>query len=92
MFYGRKDQIARFSALWSKSVPSLVVCRGRRRIGKSTLIREFARQSGGLYLKIEGLAPDGYMTNAKQGRPRPAAGHAGRPRRVVRDRRRAALP
>ena len=66
MFYGRKDQIARFSELWRKNVPSLVVCRGRRRIGKSTLIREFARQSGGLYLKIEGLAPDSYMTNAKQ--------------------------
>lgn len=66
MFYGRKEQIERFLTLWRKRVPSLVVCRGRRRIGKSTLIREFARQSGGLYLKIEGLAPDGYMTNAKQ--------------------------
>ncbi len=53
-------------ALWRKAVPSLVVCRGRRRIGKSTLIREFARRSGGLYLKFEGLAPDDRMTNAKQ--------------------------
>lgn len=66
MFFGRKEQIERFSALWRKSVPSLVVCRGRRRIGKSTLIREFARLSGGLYLKLEGLAPDANMTNRKQ--------------------------
>ena len=61
MFYGRKELLDRFAALWRKSVPSLVVCRGRRRIGKSTLIKEFARQSGGLYVKIEGLAPDAYM-------------------------------
>lgn len=66
MFYGRKDQIDRLMSLWRKSVPSLVVCRGRRRIGKSTLIKEFARKSGGLYLKLEGLAPDERMTNAKQ--------------------------
>lgn len=66
MFFGRKNYLDRFLSLWRKSVPSLVVCRGRRRIGKSTLIKEFARQSGGLYLKFEGLAPDEYMTNAKQ--------------------------
>lgn len=66
MFYGRREQIDRFMALWRKPVPSLVVCRGRRRVGKSTLVREFARKSGGLHLKLEGLAPDGHMTNAKQ--------------------------
>jgi AAA+ ATPase superfamily predicted ATPase len=66
MFYGRNRQLDRFSELWRKPVPSLVVCRGRRRIGKSTLVREFARRSGGVFLKLEGLAPDDYMTNAKQ--------------------------
>ena len=66
MFFGREDHLERFAALWRKKVPSLVVCRGRRRIGKSTLVREFARRSGGLYLKFEGLAPDEYMTNVKQ--------------------------
>lgn len=66
MFVGRRDYLDRFAALWRKRVPSLVVCRGRRRIGKSTLIWEFARQSGGLYLKFEGLAPDEFMTNVKQ--------------------------
>ena len=66
MFYGREDQIERFSSLWRKGVPSFVVIRGRRRIGKSTLVKEFARRSGGVFLKFEGLAPDEYMTNSKQ--------------------------
>ena len=66
MYYGRKEQIDRFNSLWGKFVPSFVVVRGRRRIGKSTLVREFARQSASVFLKFEGLAPDEYMTNAKQ--------------------------
>lgn len=66
MFYGREELLERYERLWRKNVPSFVVCRGRRRIGKSTLIAEFARRSGGLYLKLEGLAPDERMTNNKQ--------------------------
>lgn len=66
MFYGRETQIERFNALWRKRVPSFVVCRGRRRIGKSTLVREFASRSGATFLKLEGLAPDDHMTNVKQ--------------------------
>ena len=66
MFFGRREYIDRLMGLWRKPVPSLVVCRGRRRIGKSTLIKEFARSSGGVYIKLEGLAPDPHITNAKQ--------------------------
>ena len=66
MFYGREEQVARFEALWRKPVASLVVCRGRRRIGKSTLIERFARTSGAAFVKIEGLAPDEGMTNRRQ--------------------------
>ena len=36
MFYGRKEQIE-LTGLWRRSVPSLVVFRGRRHIGKPTL-------------------------------------------------------
>lgn len=43
--------------LWRKRTSSIVACRGRRRIGKSTLFREFARRSADLYIEIEGLAP-----------------------------------
>ena len=45
MFFGREDQLEQLTSLWGKRVPSLVTCRGRRRIGKSTLIKEFARKS-----------------------------------------------
>ena len=66
MFYGREDQVARFESLWRKPVASFVVCRGRRRIGKSTLIERFARTTGATFVKIEGLAPDEGMTNRRQ--------------------------
>lgn len=56
-FFGRSGQIADLMALWHKRVPSLVTCRGRRRIGKSTLIEQFAKRSGARFIKIEGLRP-----------------------------------
>ena len=55
MFYGREDLLERLNGLWNKSVASLVTCRGRRRIGKSTLIAEFARRNRVRYIKLEGL-------------------------------------
>ena len=45
MFYGREDDLLALDRLWNKPVSSLVTCRGRRRIGKSTLIEEFAKRS-----------------------------------------------
>lgn len=66
MFYGREEQMDMLVALWRKPVSSFVVLRGRRRIGKSTLADAFAKESGGIFLKLEGLAPDSRMTNAKQ--------------------------
>ena len=66
MFYGRKDILDDLAGLWEKKTASLVTCRGRRRIGKSTLIEEFARLSGARFLKLEGKAPEKGMTNADQ--------------------------
>ena len=43
--------------LWCKRVSSLVTCRGRRRIGKSALIKRFAEVSHARFIKIEGLKP-----------------------------------
>ena len=57
MFIGRKEQLADLMTLWRKRASSIVACRGRRRIGKSTLFREFARRSADVYIEIEGLAP-----------------------------------
>ena len=65
MFIGRKDLLEDLESLWRKQTSSLVACRGRRRIGKSTLFREFARRSADVYVEIEGLPPtaEREMTN-----------------------------
>ena len=57
MFFGREGQIEQLESLWRKRVGSLVTCRGRRRIGKSTLIEQFAKRTGGRLIKIEGVKP-----------------------------------
>ena len=66
MFVGREADLEELSRLWRKRVASLVTCRGRRRIGKSTLIEEFARRSGARFLKLEGKAPEPGMSNRVQ--------------------------
>jgi len=42
-FIGRKQELETLRRLLTKNVASLVVIRGRRRIGKSRLIQEFAK-------------------------------------------------
>ena len=66
MFFGRQDQIEQLAALWGKRTSSLVTYRGRRRIGKSTLIKEFAKKSGARFLKIEGARPEEGFSNADE--------------------------
>ncbi len=65
-FFGREDDLRRLGTLWKRSQASLVTCRGRQRIGKSTLIRQFADRSGAHLLQLEGLAPQRRMGNADQ--------------------------
>ena len=57
MFFGRDYYLDRLAELLSKPTASVVTCRGRRRVGKSTLFEEFARRNGCRFLKIEGLTP-----------------------------------
>ena len=66
MFIGRKDILSDLETLWHKRTSSIVACRGRRRIGKSTLFREFARRTAETYIEIEGLPPSEGMTNQKE--------------------------
>ena len=63
MFIGREDQLNDLKALCQKQTSSLVTCRGRRRIGKSTLIAEFARQSKARLIRLEGLRPNRAYSN-----------------------------
>ena len=62
-FFGRERQLEDLKALWGKRVSSLCTCRGRRRIGKSTLIEQFARISNARFIKIEGVRPKEGYTN-----------------------------
>ena len=57
MFYGRNYYINLLEELLKKPMSSVVTCRGRRRVGKSTLFEEFARRNGCRFLKLEGRAP-----------------------------------
>ena len=63
MFFGRDETIDQLNGLLKKRVASLVTCRGRRRIGKSTLIEVFANRAKCRFLKIEGRKPEKGMTN-----------------------------
>ena len=57
MFFGREDLIDQLAALCRKRVASLVTCRGRRRVGKTTLVERFAEREGCRFLKFEGRRP-----------------------------------
>ncbi len=65
-FFGREEELARLEALWRKGTGSFVVVAGRRRIGKSTLVEEFAERSKCAFIEIVGLAPDAKMSNQRQ--------------------------
>ena len=65
-FIGRRDLLDDLDSLWRKRTSSLVACRGRRRIGKSTLFREFSRRTAEVCIEIEGLAPEKNMTDKDQ--------------------------
>ena len=66
MFFGREKELDQLASLWGKKVASLVTCRGRRRIGKSALIEEFAKRTGARFIKIEGKRPEKGWSNATE--------------------------
>ena len=54
---GRYEELQLLKKISGQPTPKLVICYGRRRIGKSTLIRTFGRQQSN-YIEIQGLAPN----------------------------------
>ncbi len=64
VFLGRKAEIEELQALQERKSASLVVVQGRRRVGKSTLIEEFAKTQ--TFYEFIGLAPDKDMTAQMQ--------------------------
>lgn len=63
-FIGRKRALARLHILLKKKSASLVVIKGRRRIGKSRLVEEFAKEKN--LLKFAGLAPAPFLNAQHQ--------------------------
>lgn len=62
-FFGRERELARLKELAGKKTASLVVIKGRRRIGKSRLTDEFARQMPRYTaLHFQGLPPSKQLT------------------------------
>ena len=58
VFIGREDELAQLKRLAKKRSASLVVIRGRRRVGKSRLVREVAHQLGMTLYTFSGLPPE----------------------------------
>ncbi len=57
-FIGRLNELERLEILYKKQAPSLVVVKGRRRVGKSRLITEFAhKHHENKFWDFSGLAP-----------------------------------
>lgn len=63
-FLGRKQELSRLSRLRRLKKASLVVIKGRRRVGKSTLVQEFAKNKR--FISLSGLPPASGMTQQKQ--------------------------
>jgi AAA+ ATPase superfamily predicted ATPase len=67
VFIGRKPELERLKALYKKKASSLVVVKGRRRIGKSRLVGEFANISKAqTFWSFAGLAPEDSISAQQQ--------------------------
>lgn len=64
-FWGRDAELASLKRIDAQKKAALVVCLGRRRIGKSRLIQEFGKKIP-RYIEIQGLAPRPRQTNQEQ--------------------------
>lgn len=56
-FVGRDEEFAELERFAKGAIASLIVIRGRRRIGKSRLIEEFAKKRDGVFYSFTGLFP-----------------------------------
>lgn len=63
-FVGRHRELRQLRDLFDRKIASLVVVKGRRRIGKSRLIEEFAKEAK--FISISGLAPTKGVTSKHQ--------------------------
>ncbi len=64
MFVGREYELNRLNSLWKRKTASFVAIKGRRRIGKSRLVEEFAKNVN--FVSLSGLAPSETTTAQMQ--------------------------
>jgi uncharacterized protein len=64
-FIGRQEELKRLQKAMSKRVASFIIIKGRRRIGKSRLIKEFGKNFEHFYT-FSGLPPDDATTVQEQ--------------------------
>lgn len=66
-FIGRQAELEQLKVLYARKRPSFIVIKGRRRIGKSRLIVEFAsRQKNQRFWSFAGLAPHEGLSDQEQ--------------------------
>lgn len=66
MFIGREQELQLLHQNFSTAVAKMIVIRGRRRVGKSTLVSEFAKMNSIHFIKIDGLPPAPHQSNQDQ--------------------------
>ena len=64
MFLGRQTEIKQLEQYVKKKTSSLIVIKGRRRIGKSTLVENFAKKYK--FMKFSGFPPSENTTRQSQ--------------------------
>lgn len=64
-FWGRESELSELKRIDDQKKAGLIVCLGRRRIGKSRLIQEFGKKFR-QYVELQGLAPRPGQTNQDQ--------------------------
>ncbi len=64
-FLGREEELEQLKQINDLNKASLIVCSGRRRIGKSTLIEKYGEKFNH-FIEIQGLAPQSKQTNQDQ--------------------------
>ncbi|MBF0367689.1 MAG: AAA family ATPase, partial [Oligoflexia bacterium] len=65
-FYGRNEELTLLKEQLAQKRPSLITIQGRRRVGKSTLIKYFASQNQITLFEFQGLPPRPKLSNNDQ--------------------------
>ncbi len=66
MFFGRQEELKALATAIRSDQSTVAIVKGRRRVGKTTLIKEFCRQFSGKSFYFTNSPPDPKITDAKE--------------------------